>query len=233
MATKAFTNIVEAIDGASRIAFGLLTPFLGSKRSRWGATDEEVRRTLPGDDLVPNSKSGFTHAITINAPALDVWPWIVQMGQGRGGFYSYELLENIVGCDIHNADRIIPELQNLKVGDIIKLHPTFPEYPVASIEPCRALVLNQLTDQQTGEVLTPGDRIPPRFVNSTWSWLLEQRDEGTTRLISRFRNDFSPSFGNRMGYASPLIEAISNTMGRKMLLGIKQRAEATARANNE
>ena len=233
MATKAFTNVVEAIDGAARIAFALLTPFLGSRRSRWGATNEEVRRTLPGDDLVPDSKGGFTHAITIDAPAPDVWPWIVQMGQGRGGFYSYELLENIAGCDIHNADRIIPELQDLKVGDIIKLHPTFPGYPVASIEPCRALVLNQLTDQETAEVLKPGDRTPPRFVNSTWSWLLEQHDDRTTRLISRFRNDFSPSFGNRMGYASPLIEAISNTMGRKMLLGIKQRIETAARSNNE
>lgn len=227
MARSTIRNVAESIDGAARIAFALLTPSLGSKRSRWGSTDDEVRQTLPGDELVPNSRGGFNHAITIKAPAAAVWPWIVQIGQGRGGFYSYELLENITGCDIHNADCIIADFQDLKVGDSIKLYPKMPApYLVAFIEPGRALVLNQLIDQETGELLKPGDRIPSKFVNSTWTWFLEQRDERTTRLIARIRINFSPSFGNRLVYGSPLMEASSNTMGRKMLLGIKKRAEA-------
>lgn len=109
-------DFVEGIEGAFLIAFALLTPFLRRWRCRWGATDEEVKRTLPGDELVPAPEWQWTHAITINAPPEQVWPWIVQMGQGRGGFYSYEALEDLVGCKIHNASRIVPEWQDLKVG---------------------------------------------------------------------------------------------------------------------
>src|SRR5690349_9989833 len=71
---------------------------------RWGATDDEVRRPLPGDELVARPKALATHAITIRAPAAEIWPWLVQFGQGRGGFYSYDWLENLFGCDIHNVD---------------------------------------------------------------------------------------------------------------------------------
>jgi hypothetical protein len=103
--------IGEGIEGGAFIAFALLTPFLRPWRTRWGATDAEVRKKLPGDELMPHPKWGYTHAVTIKAPVAEVWPWIVQMGQGKAGFYSYEFLENLVGCDFHNADRIIPEFQ--------------------------------------------------------------------------------------------------------------------------
>src|SRR5947209_14514147 len=73
----------------------------------WGATDEEIASAMPGDDLVAEPDLTATRGITIRRPAVDVWPWIVQLGQGRGGFYSYDLLENLVGCDIHSADRIV------------------------------------------------------------------------------------------------------------------------------
>jgi len=72
---------------------------------------------LPGDEYIAKAKGELTQAITIRASAADIWPWIAQIGQGRGGLYSYEFLENLVGCNIHNADRIIPELQNLNIGD--------------------------------------------------------------------------------------------------------------------
>ena len=98
-----FKDIVEGIAGAFLIAAALLTPFLRSWRTKRGATDAEVHRSLPGDDLVPHPKWGWTHAIAIRASAADVWPWLMQMGQGRGGMYSYEWLENLVGGDIHNA----------------------------------------------------------------------------------------------------------------------------------
>jgi hypothetical protein len=111
-----YKDSVEGIAGAFLIAAALLTPFLRSWRTKWGATDAEVHRSLPGDELVPHPKWGYAYAITIRASAVDVWPWLVQMGQDRGGMYSYEWLENLVGGDIHNADRIIPELQPLEVG---------------------------------------------------------------------------------------------------------------------
>ena len=90
----------------------------------WGATEEEAQKPLPGDEFVPDPAYMTTRAITIEAPPEDVWPWLVQVGQDRGGFYSYEWLENIFGLDIHNADEIISEWQNLEVGDIVRLGPT-------------------------------------------------------------------------------------------------------------
>lgn len=81
---------------------------------------------MPCDELVEHPKLNATHAITIDAPASAVWPWLVQMGQTRGGFYSYAWLENLVGCHMHNADQIHPEWQDLKVGDQVWLHPKAP-----------------------------------------------------------------------------------------------------------
>ena len=201
-------NIVEGIEGAAFIIFALLTPFLRSWRTKWGATDNEVQKKLPGDELMPHPRWGFTHALTIKAPVAEVWPWIVQMGQGRGGFYSYELLENLVGCDIHNADCIIPEFQNLKVGESIKLHPKAP-VPVAIVEPNHALVLHYEAD-----------------FSSNWLWVLEPVDEKTTRLISRWSGDYGPGLRNRLSYGPCFMEPIEFNMSRKMLLGIKQRAES-------
>jgi len=103
MASK-WKTIGEGLAGVAIMALSLITPFLNHRRRYWGATDTDIQRTLPGDDLVPDLKGEYIHAITIQAPAADIWPWLVQIGQGRGGFYSYELLENMIGCKIKNAD---------------------------------------------------------------------------------------------------------------------------------
>jgi len=211
MADSNFKYIGEGIVGAAAIAVAVLTPLLQARRAKWGATDAEVQHSLPGDDLVPHPKGGYTYAITIRASAADVWLWLVQIGQGRGGFYSYELIENLVGCQIHNADRIIPAFQHLEVGDGVRLHPKAPPLQVAAIEPGRVIVL------YAGEYTQNG---------STWVFFLDELDEGTTRLIARFRFDCKPSLGNMLGY-SFFLEPISCLMQRKMLLGIKQRAEVT------
>ena len=89
----------------------------------WGATDQEIGDPLAGDDLISNPDMVATRAIAIRASAERVWPWIAQLGQGRGGFYSYDWLENLVGCDIHSSDRILREWQDIVVGDEIKLAP--------------------------------------------------------------------------------------------------------------
>ncbi len=188
---------------------------------RWGATDDEILRALPGDDLVPYPKLNATHAITIDAPVTEVWPWLVQIGQGRGGFYSYDWLENAMGLEIHNADRILPEFQDLKVGDKVPLSPDGFGIPVAILKPCRALVLHgdSRLDPNAIPELRPGD-----FVSASWGWLLEQVDERRTRLVERWRADWNPSPQNTV-FMRALLEPGAFLMERKMLLGIKERAE--------
>ena len=110
----------ETLDGLLRLLAAFATPFLRARRRRWGATDEEIRDTYPGDDLVPEPKWTATHAIAIDATPAQVWPWIAQIGQGRGGFYTYVKLENLAGCQIENADRVLEEHQHLRQGDPIR-----------------------------------------------------------------------------------------------------------------
>jgi hypothetical protein len=112
-----FTAATDVIVGGAQVLATTLTAPLGRGRyNRWGATDAEVAAAMPGDELVPDPQLGYTRAITIDAPPEDVWPWLVQMGQGRGGLYSYDGLENLVGCDIHSADRVIADFQQLAAG---------------------------------------------------------------------------------------------------------------------
>ncbi len=195
---------------------------------RWGATDEEVGRVLPGDDLLPDPQIRATHAVTIHAPVSYVWPWLVQLGQGRGGFYSYDWLENLFGLDIHSADRIVPELQNLQVGDIIAMAPGDFGPPVASIEPERALVLGgEVEGENEGEEADPEG--PPGMgagFGASWLFFLEPVDENTTRLIERFRYQHPPGAFNAL--FALILEPVSFIMTQKMLRGIKQRAEAEA-----
>jgi hypothetical protein len=180
---------------------------------RWGATEEELSMALPGDELTPNPKLKATHAITINAPAADVWPWLMQMGQNRGGFYSYTWLENLVGCKMRNADEIVPEWQELKVGDNVWLHPKAPPAQVASIDPGHAIVLKG------------------------WgAFVLQPMDEKRTRLIIRSQGDYEPNLGNpvlNFLLWRVVFEPAHFIMERKMLLGIRERAEKLARERAE
>jgi len=228
MAQTTFKDVIEGIGGAILIGTNLgLWPFLHSWRVKWGATDEELKRTLVGDELVPHPKWSYTQAVTICASAEQVWPWLVQMGQGRGGFYSYEWLENLVGCDIHNADRIVAELQDFKVGDGIRLHPQMPAIPAAIVEPCRAIVLHG--DTRLGSVPVPASSAKGDYFATTWGFYLIPCADDTTRLIARFRSDYNEKFANTMMYGPPLVEPISCMMQRKMLQGIKQRVGTTLR----
>ncbi len=211
MAEKNFNpTIIEEGLGALAIAGSILTsPLIRPWYSKWGATENEVNMSLPGDDQVPNPVLQSTRAITIQAPVSAVWPWLVQMGQGRGGLYSYERLENLVGCDMHNADRIMPEHQQLKVGDKIRLVPEGrdPYFLVSAIEPDRAIILC-------------GDDPP-----TTWAFILQAIDENATRLIVRWRQDYKPTLANVIGWRL-VTDPITFVMERKLLQGIKARAEA-------
>jgi hypothetical protein len=218
-------KLVEAAVGASTLAVSVLAAYTFLVRPwhlRWGATDEEIEERLPGDEFVPNPENGATHAITINAPVAEVWPWLLQVGQTKGGFYSYTWLENLVGCEMHNADEIVPEWQTLRTGDVVWLHPEAPPLPVIFVEPERAIVLGDATDKPESKGIGTG----------TWGFYLKDVDENTTRLIMRNRWMSKPGLLSWVGNYI-LLEPAHFIMERKMMLGIKQRAEALAKRRRE
>jgi len=212
--------LLENLLGAAQIGWALATPLLRGRRTRWGATAEEMRRGFPGDALVPQPRWQFLHAITVEAPAEAVWPWIAQVGQGRGGFYSLQLLENLVGCGIQNAAAIHPEWQGLAVGDPIWLHPKAPPLRVAFVEAGHALVLH-------GDSLTAGATRAASApeVSASWAFVVERLDGARSRLFSRNRADHGPGVRNALSYGPWLVEPVSFVMDRRMLWGIKRRVE--------
>ncbi|MFN2225725.1 MAG: hypothetical protein ACK2UY_05450, partial [Anaerolineae bacterium] len=144
----------------------------------------------------------------------------------RGGFYSYQRLENLVGCDIENADRILPQFQDLAAGDGIRLHPEVPPLPVAEVAPGRAIVIHALSDTSGGEPFQPAEGgMPESYSNMIWTFFLDEQGDGTTRLISRTAYDYSPGLGQSLMYGPALLEPIGHVMDCKMLLGIKARVE--------
>jgi hypothetical protein len=173
----------------------------------WGATPEEATGEAAGDELMPDPDIAATRVVEIDAPPSAIWPWLVQMGPGRGGAYTYDWIERRLGIDISNTDRVIPEFQDLKVGD---------EIPMSGYT-------------MRVERLDPGRAMVVRSSNHAWVWSFELRSAGEhTRLISRNRFDASAlPWRDKLAY--PVIEPGSWVMERKMLLTIKQRAERLAR----
>jgi hypothetical protein len=176
----------------------------------WGATAEEVSRKLPGDELLPDVNIVSTRAVTIDAPPGAVWPWLVQMGSGRGGAYTYDWIENLLGLNMHSTRQILPQFQDLKVGDEV---PLGPGRPVMRVEVC-----------------DPEHTLAIRFADGNWVWIFTLvAENGRTRLISRNRIA-TPGAALPVRALNMLVmEPGSLIMERKMLLGIKQRAEDLAR----
>jgi hypothetical protein len=198
-----------AVGGAVAVGVALVR----ARYLRWGATDEELKVGLPGDELVGAADLTATRAVTIRAGADVVWPWIAQLGQGRAGFYSYDVLENLVGCDIHSAERVVAEWQSIDVGDAVHLHPEVGLI-VAVLEPGRALVL------RGGVPIGP---MPPPY-DFTWAFVLRDQADGSTRLVVRERYRYSRRWAWLL--VEP-VELISFVMSRRMLRGIAARVERT------
>jgi hypothetical protein len=218
------TSWLTTVGGLAATGAALVTAYSLVARPwhlRWGSHDDEIEQVYPGDELISEPKLNATHAVTIHASTSQVWPWLVQIGQGRGGFYSYDWIENLMGLDIHNTSRILPEHQSLQVGDQIPLAANNFGIPVAILEPEKALVLHGDTrlDPSAIPTMNPGD-----FLGVTWAWYLTPIDANTTRLVERWRSDWNASPQNWL-YMRVFLEPSAFVMERKMLLGIKQRAE--------
>jgi len=224
--------IAEGIFGAAFMA-GVFaaSPLLQGWYRGWGATPAEAQKKLPGDELVPRPKMQSTRAITVQAPPAAVWPWLLQIGLRRGGWYSYDFLEALAGAgsfvDGHSTRRIITELQDLKVGDRIWMHPRILPLTLAALEPERALVFHTRLDLQTKAFFELGEKMPAQYVNSNWVFFLEKLAKKATRLLVRSRLDYNPNLMNTIAWRV-FTDPFSFVMERRMLLGIKQRAEALA-----
>ena len=199
---------------------GAYVLFFRPWQRRWGASDEEVNCALPGDELVHHADILETRVVTVKATPAAIWPWLVQIGQGRAGYYSYEHLENLAGLKMKNAEGINPEWQHLLVGDIIPAEPGGKGFKVYALEHERALVLGG-REGDTG-VFEGFTQMFPEF---SWAFVLVPVDSEHTRLISRFRGSSQPSFWNKL--IGIFFEPIEFLMTSRMLLGIKKRAEQT------
>jgi len=201
------TRLVRLIAGLALVAailivaFAVLLPWM----HHWGATDAEIAGTFPGDDLLTQPTVNWTHAIDIKAPPEQVWPWIAQMGEGRGGFYSYTFIENIVaGKDVyHNANRIVPELQQPAPGDTL------------------------IGGMMSTLMIEPGQWLlgsaPAGDFGWTWLWSIAPYDTGQTRLVIRMKIQSPPEMNNPI--ITFVFDAGGFIMERKMMEGIKLRAE--------
>jgi hypothetical protein len=201
--------VAWSIAGVTLASIGVYVRFVRPWTMRWGATDDEVARAMPGDRVVARADYVATRAITIHAPQKDVWPWLVQIGSGRAGWYSYDRLDN---GGVPSASDILPEYQSIAVDQLVPMVPG-DEIGVWVKE------------------IEPGHRVLwwDRKGEYSWEWVLDEMSPGTTRLLSRLRATYPPLLSTRTIYA-----AVATTgdivMMRRCLLGIRDRAEATARA---
>jgi hypothetical protein len=197
---------VALIGGAALYRSFLRAPIL-----TWGATRDEASRRLPGDELLEEADGTATRAITINAPPSAVWPWIAQMGPSpRGGAYTYDWIENLLGLNMHSVDHVLPEFQHPQVGDGLGYGPNKMSFML--VEPEHVLA----AQSEDG--------------NWVWTFVIEETQDGKTRLISRNRFRL-PKLKDKIGMTP--MEPASLVMERRMLHGIKKRAENLDRRPHE
>jgi hypothetical protein len=187
---------------------------LRKRFATWGATRDEAERPMPGDELLPNPDIRTTRSITIAAGPAAIWPWLVQIGPGRGGAYTYDWIENLLGLDMHSADEILPQFQHPALDDVITLGAKGPRMRIDRLDPNRTLVFGS----EDGHWV--------------WSFNLYPEPAGT-RLISRNLISLTGSPPRTRFFTRLVAEPGSLIMERKMLSGIRSRVERTRPAVSE
>lgn len=205
--------------GAFALVFLAFLGFVRPWYLQWGATAEERTMELPGDDIVPATGTQNTRGITIHAPADRIWPWLAQTGQDRGGFYSYDLLENIVGCEMPNPGVLLPDKQHWKIGDKLWMYPP-DKAGGAGFATLRVL--------EPGHALGFGTRMLGTKLdepeNGSWSFVLVPIDANTTRLLIRGRGTPQRSLLGT-AFDRSVFEPVHFAMERRMMIGIAGMAE--------
>jgi hypothetical protein len=216
-------DVIEGAGGVAVMIAAFLSPFLRRARNHWGLDEETATRAYPGDDLVREPRWSFTHGVTIEAPAERVWPWIAQIGADRAGFYSYQWLENLIGCEVRNAETIHPEWE-ARVGQALVLHPDpkAPRLQIVAVEAGRHVVAFARPDEQARALGKP-------WATASWLFFLEPLGEKRCRFVSRYRASCSEDLATRLSFGPGLLEPVGFAMDRRMLLGVKDRAERAER----
>jgi hypothetical protein len=227
-----FRTILAVLSWSRRLlALGLIFAGLGVAfflaiqpwYSRWGATDEEIAAPLPGDAIAANVTSQDTRAITIDRPIEQVWPWLAQLGQDRGGFYSFDLLENLVGCQMPIEDVLRPARQTWAIGDRLWMYPP---------EKAGGIGFAVLREYDPGRALAFGTHVPgvaPSIDSGSWTFVLRKIDPWTTRLIVRSRAESSPTWRGR-AFDRAIFSPAHFVMERRTMIGLKEVAEQGSRS---
>jgi hypothetical protein len=211
-------DVLEGLGGAARIAWALLSPLGRASRNHWGLDTETAARALPGDALIAEPGWSWTHGVEIEASAATVWPWVAQIGATRGGFYSYQWLENLTGCELRNAEVVHPDWE-VRRGDDLVLHPSMPPLHVVEVERGQHFVAHAPADAAARAAGKP-------WASASWLFLVEPLGPERCRFISRFRCAGSDDLATRLSLGPALMEPVGFAMDRRMLLGVKERAEA-------
>ena len=210
---------LAAVTAAAIAVFVLFFSVVRPLYLRWGATDSELASAFPGEELFPVAGSRSVRGVTIGAPAEDVWPWVAQIGQDRGGFYSYEVLEDLAGCEMPRATRVMPEHQAWRAGDQLWM------YPKQKLDGAGGA---RLVAHEPGRLLMFASRALGAAVDrpeaGVWGFAVQPLDEDRTRLVavSRAAPEASPVAA---GFARAVFEPAHYVMERRMLLNLRTLAE--------
>ncbi|MDE3152953.1 MAG: hypothetical protein KGL93_11960 [Gemmatimonadota bacterium] len=222
MTTSRFTRILATLGALAALA--LVFAFLVRPwYLQWGSTPLDRTASLPGDEIVPDAATQETRAITIHGPVTAVWPWVAQIGQDRGGFYSYDLLENLVGCRMPTVDSLRPDKQHWAISDKLWMYPADKAGGVGfatlrSYVPGRALGFGTFLAGST----------PAGKEDGSWAFALQHVNDSTTRLIVRGRGAPGRSLLG-VAFDRSIFEPMHFAMEKRMMIGIKQLAEGQSR----
>ncbi|MBK8987289.1 MAG: hypothetical protein IPM39_14635 [Chloroflexi bacterium] len=212
-----FVRILAFIAGLWAVATAVYLLFLWPWMKNWGAADAETSADLPGDDMVAQANLRFTKGITIQASPAQIYPWLLQIGVDRGGMYSYDWLENLFGLNVHTTDRIVPEYQNVQIGDFWRFTPK--DYV---LNPGPGLYVRQLRQNEAVLLCFGMEGKAEDPCVDSWQFVLLPQADGSTRLLLRSNMAMKPELPIKLTYFVQFI------MERKMLLTLRSRAEQFA-----